>query len=331
LLQVDTKEVIFTSGATESNNLAIKGVYEQYQRKGRHLITLTTEHKAVLDPHAQLERQGAEVTYLPVDSDGLLDPARLAAAIRSDTILVSIMWANNETGVVQDMAALGRVCAEKGVLLFSDATQAIGKIPVAPQAVGVHLLSGSAHKLYGPKGVGLLYLRRRKPRVQICAQLHGGGQEQGIRAGTLNVPGIVGFGAAADLARQSMLAEAQRLASLRDYLEAYLLKHLAAVSRNGQPDQRLPHVSNLSFAGIEGDELMRTFSQEIAISSGSACTAASVEPSHVLLAMGASRDQAYASLRFSLGRYTTQAEIDQVIELVIRGVRQLREDNPLWA
>jgi cysteine desulfurase len=330
LLGVTPKELIFTSGATESTNLAIKGIYELYQRKGRHLITLPTEHRAVLDAHEQLVRQGAEVTYLPVDADGRVSPAELAAAIRPDTILVSIMWANNETGVVQDMAALGQVCAEKGVLLHSDATQAVGKIPADPVAAGVHLLACSAHKLYGPKGVGALYIRGRRPKVRVSAQLHGGGHEQGVRSGTLNVPGIVGFGKAAELAGQQMSAEAERLRELRDYLEQQLLQRLPAVSRNGHAEERLPHVSNLSFKYIEGEALMMTFNQQLAVSSGSACTSASLEPSHVLRAMGCSAEDAHAAIRFSLGRFTTRAEIEQVIEWVVAGVEQLRAESPLW-
>jgi cysteine desulfurase len=330
LLNVDAKEIVFTSGATESDNLAIKGVFELYRRKGKHILTLKTEHKAVLDACKKIEKIGGEVTYLDVNPDGLVDLQELEDAIREDTILVSVMWANNETGVIQPMAEIARLCDKHGVLLMSDATQAVGKIRVDPKAVGVHLLAFTAHKMYGPKGVGALYVCRRQPRVKLMPQIDGGGHEQGMRSGTLNVPGIVGFGKAAELAMQEMEADALRLKSLRDKLENALLKGVEGVAVNGHTTFRLPHVSNLSFKLAESESVMMTFNQKVALSSGSACTSASVEPSHVITAMGRSAQEAHSSLRFSLGRFTTEAEIDYAIEAVSRGVTQIRERSPVW-
>ncbi len=330
LIRADARELIFTSGATESDNLALKGVFELYQRKGRHLVTVKTEHNAVLDACAHIEKMGGEVTYLDVDSEGLIDLAALEAAIRPDTVLVSIMWANNETGVIQPMERIGALCAERGVLLMSDATQAVGKIPVDPRAAGVHLLAFSAHKMYGPKGIGALYVSRRQPRVKLSAQLHGGGHEQGMRSGTLNVPAIAGFGRAAAIAAEEMEAEGERLRRLRDRLENALLEALEETYVNGSRAHRLPHVSNLSFKYVDGENLMMHVNQTLAVSAGSACTSASLEPSHVLRAMGMPDDQAHAAIRFSLGRGTTVADIDRAAEAVIAGVRHLRELSPVW-
>ncbi len=330
LIQADPREIIFTSGATESDNLALKGVFEMYHRKGRHLITVKSEHNAVLDAGESIEKQGGEVTYLDVNEEGLIDLEALDAAIRPDTVLVSVMWANNETGVIQPMKAIGELCAKHGVLLMSDATQAVGKIPVDPRETGVHLLAFSAHKMYGPKGVGALYVSRRQPRVKLSPQIYGGGHEQGMRSGTLNVPAIVGLGKAAEIAGRQMEEEAERLARLRDKLENTLLERLEAAFVNGSREHRLPHVSNMSFRYVEGENLMMNLNQVIAVSSGSACTSASLEPSHVLRAMGMSDDLAHAAIRFSLGRFTTEEQVDRSIEAVVKGVRRLRELSPVW-
>ncbi len=330
LLKVEPEAIIFTSGATESNNLALKGVFERYQSKGRHIVTLKTEHKAVLDACERIEKQGGELTYLDVQPDGLVDLKALEKAIRPDTILVAIMWANNETGVIQPMESIGALCAEKGTLLMSDATQAVGKIPVKPRAAGVHLLSCSAHKMYGPKGIGALFVNRKAPRVALSPQIDGGGHEGGFRSGTLNVPGIVGFGAAATIAGKEMGSEGERLGQLRDLLEKSLLEKLEEVYVNGTVDYRLPHVSNLSFRYIDGEALMLALNREIAVAAGSACTSSNLEPSHVLMNMGLPKDVANASIRFSLGRPTTQAEIDRSIQAVVERVGQLRSQSPAW-
>jgi cysteine desulfurase len=329
LIHADPKEIIFTSGATESDNLAIKGVYEMYKRKGNHIITVKTEHKAVLDTCDHLEKLGAEVTYLDVQYDGRVDLQALEAAIKPSTILVSVMWANNETGVIQPMKEIGEICARHGVLLFSDATQAVGKIPVNPREIGVHLIAFTSHKMYGPKGVGALYVSRKNPRVKVTAQMDGGGHERGMRSGTLNVPGIVGFGKAAELARLEMDQDAQRLSKLRDKLERELTL-MEETTVNGNVDHRMPHVTNISFKHVEGEGLMMTFNQNIAVSSGSACTSASLEPSYVLVSMGLGDDLAHSSIRFSLGRFTTEEEIDQAIELVRNGVNHMRDLSPIW-
>lgn len=330
LIHADPKEIIFTSGATESDNLAIKGIADAYRRKGQHIVTLQTEHKAVLDACDYWERHGGEVTYLPVEPDGRVNLDELGQAIREDTVLVAIMWANNETGVIQPMDAIGAICAEKGVLLMSDATQAVGKIPVDPKKTGVHLLAFSAHKMYGPKGIGALYVSQRNPRVKVTAQLHGGGHERGMRSGTLNVPGIVGFGKAAELARQNMSAEAERLSALRDQLEQALLADVEETYVNGSTEHRLPHVSNISFKYLDGEALMMAINQHVAVSSGSACTSASLDPSHVLVAMGLSDDMAHASIRFSLGRFTQAEHIPRVIDAVKKAVGKLRAESPVW-
>lgn len=329
LIDVDAKEVIFTSGATESDNLAIKGVFEMYKRKGNHIITVKTEHKAVLDTCHHLEKEGAEVTYLSVANDGMLDLKELEAAIRPTTILVAVMWANNETGVIQDMKALGDICNRHGVLLFSDATQAVGKIPVHPRSVGVHIMAFTSHKMYGPKGVGALYVSRKNPRVKVTAQIDGGGHERGMRSGTLNVPGIVGFGRAATIALVEMDRDAARLCQLRDRLEAALLQ-LEETTVNGNVASRMPHVTNISFKHVEGEGLMMTFNQNIAVSSGSACTSASLEPSYVLVSMGLGDDLAHSSIRLSLGRFTTEQDIDDAIALISKGVNHMRELSPIW-
>ncbi len=329
LIGADEKEIIFTSGATESNNLALKGVFEMYVRKGNHIITLQTEHKCVLDSCSHIEKMGGQVTYLPVQNDGLVNLDDLRNAITDKTILVSVMWANNETGVIQPMSEIARICEEKGVLLHSDATQAVGKIPVNPREVGVHLMSFTAHKMYGPKGVGALYVSRKNPRVKVTAQIDGGGHERGMRSGTLNVPGIVGFGRAAELAKAEMAQDAARLSKLRDKLETALLK-LEETKVNGNVTHRMPHVTNISFKHVEGEGLMMTFNQRIAVSSGSACTSASLEPSYVLVAMGLGDDLAHSSIRFSLGRFTTEEDIDTAIEMVTKGVNHMRELSPIW-
>lgn len=330
LLGADEKEIIFTSGATESDNLAIKGVYEMYSRKGNHIITVKTEHKAVLDTCNKLEKHGAEVTYLDVKPDGLIDLAELEAAIKPNTILVSVMWANNETGVIQPMKEIGQICEKHGVLFFSDATQAVGKIKTHPREVGVHLMSFTGHKMYGPKGVGALYVSRKNPRVKVTAQMDGGGHERGMRSGTLNVPGIVGFGKAAEIALQEMDQDTARLSKLRDKLEKTFMAELEEVYINGNVDNRMPHVTNLSFKHVEGEGLMMTFNQEIALSSGSACTSASLEPSYVLVALGLGDDLAHSSLRFSLGRFTKEEDVDYAIEAIKRGVNHMRDLSPIW-
>lgn len=329
LIGADPKEVIFTSGATEADNLAIKGVYEMYASKGNHIITINIEHKAVLDTCKHIEKLGGEVTYLKVKEDGLVDLAELEAAIKPTTILISIMYANNEIGVVQPMKQISAIAKKHGVLVFSDATQAVGKIPVDVNADGIDLLAMTAHKMYGPKGVGALYVRRKNPRVKVTAQMDGGGHERGMRSGTLNVPGIVGFGKACELARNEMAQDAERLSKLRDKLETALLQ-LEEAYVNGSREHRLPHVTNISFKYVEGEGLLMGFNKDIALSSGSACTSASLEPSYVLKALGLGDDLAHSSLRFGLGRYTTEEQIDYTIEQISKTVIKLREMSPLW-
>ena len=330
LINVDEKEIIFPSGATESDNLATKGVFEMYSRKGNHIITAKTEHKAVLDACKKVEKMGGEVTYLNVNREGLIDLQELEAAITDKTILVSIMWANNETGVIQPMKEIGEICEKHGVLFMSDATQAVGKIPVHPKAVGVHLMAFTGHKMYGPKGVGVLYVSRKNPRVKVTAQMDGGGHERGMRSGTLNVPGIVGLGKAAEIAKKEMADDAKRLSRLRDKLEQGLANKLEEVYINGSKEHRMPHVTNISFKHVEGEGLMMTFNQNIAVSSGSACTSASLEPSYVLVALGLGDDLAHSSIRFSLGRFTTEEEVDYAIEAVSKGVTHMRDLSPIW-
>ena len=329
LIGADPKEIIFTSGATEADNLAVKGVFEMYASKGNHIITCNIEHKAVLDTCKHIEKEGGEVTYLKVKDNGLIDLAELEAAIKPSTILIAIMYANNEIGTVMPMKEISAIAKKKGVLLFTDAVQAVGKIPVDVNKDGIDLLSMTAHKMYGPKGIGALYVRRKNPRVKVTAQIDGGGHERGMRSGTLNVPGIVGFGKACELSMNEMEADTKRLRGLRDKLETALLK-LEEAYLNGDKEHRLPHVSNISFKYVEGEGLMMGFNKEIAVSSGSACTSASLEPSYVLKALGLGDDLAHSSLRFGLGRFTTEDQIDYTIEQVSTTVNKLREMSPLW-
>jgi cysteine desulfurase len=329
LINADPKEIIFTSGATEADNLAIKGVFEMYTSKGNHIITATTEHKAVLDTCKHIEKLGGEVTYLDVQADGLVDLKQLEAAITPKTILIAIMYGNNEIGVVQPMKEISAIARKHGVLFFTDGTQAVGKIPVDVQADGIDLMAFSGHKMYGPKGVGALYVRRKNPRVKVTAQMDGGGHERGMRSGTLNVPSIVGFGKACELCMNEMADEAARLSKLRDKLEQALMK-LEEAYVNGNVNHRLPHVANISFKYVEGEGLMMGFNKNIAVSSGSACTSASLEPSYVLKALGLGDDLAHSSLRFGLGRFTTEEQIDYTIKAVSDTVLKLREMSPLW-
>jgi cysteine desulfurase len=329
LIGADPKEIIFTSGATEADNLGIKGVFEMYASKGNHIITATTEHKAVLDTCKHLEKLGADVTYLTVKEDGLIDLKDLEAAIKPTTILIAIMYANNEIGVIQPVREISALAKKNGVLFFTDGVQAAGKIPVDVNKDGIDLMALTAHKMYGPKGVGALYVRRKNPRVKVTAQLDGGGHERGMRSGTLNVPGIVGFGKAAELSRLEMEQDTKRLSALRDKLEKELLTVEEAYV-NGNTKHRLPHVSNISFKHVEGEGLLMGFNKNIALSSGSACTSASLEPSYVLKALGLGDDLAHSSLRFGLGRFTTEEQIDYTIEQVRNTVLKLREMSPLW-
>lgn len=323
------QEIVFTSGATEADNLAIKGVFELYAAKGNHIITTNIEHKAVLDTCSHLEKAGADITYLPVNEKGLISPEELEAAIRPTTILVAVMYANNETGTIQPIKEIGAIAKKHGVIFFSDAVQAAGKIPLNVINDDIDLLAFTAHKMYGPKGIGALYVRRKNPRVRLAAQMDGGGHERGMRSGTLNVPGIVGFGKACELALAEMKIDAARLSVLRDRLEREILS-LGEVFVNGDSHQRLPHVTNLAFKFTEGDALMMGFNKTLAVSSGSACTSASIEPSYVLKALGLDDEMAHASIRFSLGRFTTEAEIDFAIIRVKKAVEQLRLMSPLW-
>ena len=329
LIGADPKEIIFTSGATEGDNLAIKGVYEMYAAKGNHIITANTEHKAVLDTCKHIEKTGGEVTYLSVKEDGLIDLAELEAAIRPTTILIALMYANNEIGVVQPVKEIAAIAKKHGVLFFSDATQAVGKIPVDVLKDGIDIMAFTAHKMYGPKGIGALYVRRKNPRVKVTAQMDGGGHERGMRSGTLNVPGIVGFGKACELCRLEMETDTARISVLRDKLETALLK-LDEAYVNGNREHRLPHVSNISFKYVEGEGLLMGFNKNIALSSGSACTSASLEPSYVLKALGLGDDLAHSSLRFGLSRFTTEEQIDYTIEQITNTVLKLREMSPLW-
>jgi len=316
LINAEPNEIVFTSGATESDNLALKGVFEMYASKGNHIITVATEHKAVLDSCAHLEKLGADVTYLDVNKEGIIDLKELERAIKPETILIAIMYANNETGVIQPVKEIGKIAKKHGILFFSDATQAVGKIPVNVTEDGIDLMSFSAHKIYGPKGTGALYVRRKNPRVRLTAQIDGGGHEKNMRSGTLNVPGIVGFGKACELCKIEMQKDADRLKILRDKLESALLK-FKNVSVNGNIRQRLPNVSNMSFQKMNSAEMMSKLSKNIALSSGSACTSATLSPSFVLKAMGLSDEMALASLRFGLGRFTTEEEIDYCIGQII--------------
>ena len=329
LIGAEPAELVLTSGATEAVNLAIKGVYEMYSSKGGHIITCATEHKAVLDTCKHLEKRGAEVTYLSVNERGLIDLAALEAAIKPATILIVVMYANNEIGTVQPIAQIGKLAKEKGVAFFTDATQAVGKTPVNVIADNVDLLCMSAHKFYGPKGVGALYVRRKNPRVKLTAQMDGGGHERGQRSGTLNVPGIVGLGRACELCSEEMEKDAVHTSRLRDKLEAALLA-MEGTFVNGDRNHRLPQTTNLSFTGVESEGLLMALSKDVALSSGSACTSGSLEPSYVLKVLGLSDEAAHSSLRFGLGRYTTGAEIDYAIQKVSAAVQNLRELNPFW-
>ncbi|WP_343531893.1 IscS subfamily cysteine desulfurase [Pedobacter sp.] len=328
LIGCTEKEIIFTSGATEADNLAIKGVFEMYADKGNHIITATTEHKAVLDTCKHLEKLGAKITYLNVKEDGLIDLQELEAAMTPETILVSIMYGNNEIGVVQPVKEISAIAHKHGALFMTDATQAVGKIPVDVNADGIDLMAFSAHKMYGPKGIGALYVRRKGPRVKVTAQMDGGGHERGMRSGTLNVPGIVGLGKACELCRLEMDEEAKRLSALRDKLESALTQ-LEESYVNGNVNHRLPHVANISFKYVEGEGLMMAM-KDLAVSSGSACTSASLEPSYVLKALGLSDDLAHSSIRFGLGRFTTEEEVDYAIENTKKAVNHLRDLSPLW-
>jgi cysteine desulfurase len=329
LIGANAKELIFTSGATESNNLAIKGVAEMYREKGNHVITCVTEHKAVVDTCKKLEKQGLRVTYLPVQKDGRISLDELRASITDKTILITIMTANNEIGVIQPIAEIGAIAKEKGILFHTDAVQAVGKVPFDVTALKTDLVSISAHKIYGPKGVGALYVRRRNPRVLLAEQISGGGHERGMRSGTLNVTGIVGLGKAAELCRLEMQKDTERLGKLRDRLNEGLHKNLDEIYINGSMEHRLPHNLNISFAYVEGESLLMGIN-EVAVSSGSACTSASLEPSYVLKALGAGDDLAHSSIRFGLGRWTTEEEVDYVVDKLTKVVRRLREMSPLY-
>jgi cysteine desulfurase len=327
LLNADPKEIVFTSGATESDNLAIKGAAQFYQKKGRHLITVKTEHKAVLDTCRQLEREGFEVTYMDPEPNGLVDLKKLEAAMRPDTILVSIMHVNNEIGVIQDITAIGELCRSKGILLHVDAAQSAGKTPIDMEKMKVDLMSLSAHKIYGPKGIGALYVRR-KPRVRLEAQMHGGGHERGMRSGTLATHQIVGMGEAFRIAKEEMATENERIRRLRDKLMKGL-SDIEQVHVNGDLERRVPHNLNLSFAFVEGESLMMAL-KDLAVSSGSACTSASLEPSYVLRALGRSDELAHSSIRFTIGRFTTEEEVDYAVALIHEKITKLRELSPLW-
>jgi cysteine desulfurase len=329
LIGASPKEIIFTSGATESNNLAIKGIAEMYAERGNHIITAATEHKAVLDTCKHLEKRGCRVTYLPLQQNGLIDLEMLREAFTDKTILVTIMYANNEIGVIQPIAEIGKMCKERGVLFHTDAVQAVGKVPVDVNKDNIDILSLTGHKIYGPKGVGALYVRRRNPRVQITSQMDGGGHERGMRSGTLNVPGIVGLGEACAIAQREMAEESKRLGHLRDKLKNKLEAELDEVYINGTMEHHLPNNLNISFAYVEGESLLMGIN-DIAVSSGSACTSATLEPSYVLKALGAGDDIAHSSIRFGLGRFNTEEEVDYAAAKVIDVVRKLRELSPLY-
>jgi cysteine desulfurase len=329
VINADAKEITFTSGATEANNLAIKGAAEFLQSQGNHIITCVTEHKAVIDTCKHLERHGCEVTWLPVDREGLIDLDELERAFRPETILVSIMAANNETGVLQDIAAIGRMCHKRKVLFHTDAVQAFGKVPIDVEAMSIDLLSISAHKIYGPKGIGALYVRRRRPRVRIAPQLHGGGHERGNRSGTLAVPLIVGLGEAAEIAARDLPEESRRILALREHMRERLLREVPNSVVNGTLEHHLPGTLNISFAYVEGESLLMGL-KEVAVSSGSACTSASLEPSYVLRAMGLDDELAHSSLRITIGRFTTLEEVDYVVDRIRANVERLRAMSPLW-
>lgn len=328
-INADPKEIVFTSGATESNNLAIKGLAEMFAEKGNHIITCVTEHKAVIDPCKKLERMGFDVTWLPVQKNGLIDLNALRDAITDKTILITIMHGNNEIGVIQPIDEIGAIAAEKGIVFHTDATQTVGKIPVDVKKSNIHLLSFSGHKIYGPKGVGVLYVRRRKPRVRVTPILDGGGHERGMRSGTLNVTGIVGLGKAVELCMAEMEEESGRLGAMRDHLRKRLLDAIPDSYENGDPENKLPHSLNISFSFVEGESLLMGIS-EVAVSSGSACTSASLEPSYVLKSMGLGDELAHSSIRFGLGRFNTMEEVDYVADKLIGVVEKLRAMSPLY-
>jgi cysteine desulfurase len=329
LIHCDAKEIVFTSGATESDNLALKGVVEMYKEKGDHIITCTTEHRAILDTCKSLEKRGIKVTYLPVEKDGRVNPDEIRKAITDKTILISIMLANNEIGTIHPIAEIGKIAKEKGILLHCDATQGVGKIPVDVEALKVDLMSFTSHKIYGPKGVGALYVRKKGPRVRLVPQIDGGGHERGMRSGTLPVPLIIGFGKACELCEQEMPVESKRIAAMRDRLQAQIMKDLDESYLNGHPTERLPHNLNISFAYVEGEALLMGV-KEIALSSGSACTSATLEPSYVLRALGVGSDLAHSSIRFGLGRFTTDEEVDYTAKRMVEAVKRLREMSPLY-
>ncbi len=329
LIHADAKEIIFTSGATESDNLALQGVVEMYREKGDHIITSSTEHRAVIDTAKYLEKKGVKVTFLPVDKTGMVSPDDVRNAITDKTILISVMLANNEIGTINPVAAIGKVAKEKGVLFHCDATQGVGKIPVNVQEMGIDLMSFTAHKIYGPKGVGALYVRRKAPRVRLEPMMYGGGHERGMRSGTLPVPLIVGFGKACELCEQEMLAESVRMTKMRDRLQEGIMKGMDEVYLNGHPTERLPNNLNISFAYVEGEALLMGV-KEIALSSGSACTSATLEPSYVLRALGVGSDLAHSSIRFGLGRFNTDEEVEYTVDRMIKAVTHLREMSPLY-
>jgi cysteine desulfurase len=326
----DPKEVVFTSGGTEAINLALKGVAEMYREKGNHIVTTTIEQRATLDVCKRLERQGFEVTYAPVGRDGLVDVETVRAALTPKTILVSVMFANNEIGTIQPIAELGKLAKEKGILFHTDATQAVGKIPVDVEAMGIDLLSASAHMLYGPKGVGALYVRRKNPRVRLAPMVDGGGHERGMRSGTVPVPLAVGFGKAAEIAREEMAEESTRLAALRDRLQEQIVSKVDEAYVNGHPTLRLPHNLNISFAYVEGESVLMGLNREAALASGSACTSATLEPSYVISALGVDSELAHSSIRFGLHRFTTEEEVDFVARKTVEVIQRLREMSPLY-
>jgi cysteine desulfurase len=326
----DPKELVFTSGGTEADNLALKGVVEMYREKGNHIVTTAVEPRSVLDPCQRLEKQGVAVTYLPVDATGLVDVDAIRGAITDKTILISIMFANNELGTIQLVAEIGKLAKEKGILFHTDATEAVGKIPVDVEKMGIDLLSCTAHKIYGPKGIGALYVRRRGPRVRIASQIDGGGHERGARSGTVPVALAVAFGKAAELCREVMAEEAARLAGLRDRLQDRVLSQVDEAYLNGHPERRLPHVLNISFAYVEGESVLMGLNREVALSSGSACTSATLEPSYVIQALGVGADLAHSSIRYGLHRFTTEEEVHYVADRTVDVVRRLREMSPLY-
>jgi cysteine desulfurase len=326
----DPKEIVFTSGGTESDNLALKGVAEMYREKGNHVITTMIEHRAVLDPCHRLEKQGLQVTYLPVAADGIVDPDEVRKALTDKTILISVMFANNEIGTIQPIAEIGKLAKEKGILFHTDATQAVGKIPVDVEKMGIDLLTCSAHKIYGPKGIGALYVRRRAPRVRIAPMIDGGGHERGTRSGTVPVPLAAGFGKAAELCGQLMVEEGARLAKLRDTLQDRILSSVDETYLNGHPEKRLPHNLNISFAYVEGESVLMGLNKEVALSSGSACTSATLEPSYVIAALGVGAELAHSSIRYGLHRFTTEEEVGYVADRTIEVVKRLREMSPLY-